>query len=168
MFSRADVLRWCKICLNAVFRRTLWKQWTAQLLVNFWTSRSQWFGCECWIMVLIFKLLLANFIVGKNFPACIQHPFCLSHLYFVASAVLFVPCWEWWKVGCESTQCYWSAHNESEEQNMRSTFQISCIESFSALCRKCGVSDTLSMRVWFVSTWVSWRSWRFCFLLLSF
>lgn len=34
---------------------------------------------------------------------------------------------------------------------MHSTFQISCIQSFSALCRKCGVSDTLGMIFFFPS-----------------
>lgn len=70
---------------------------------------------------------------------------------FVASAVLFVPCWEWWGMGYESTQYYWSADNEPKEQNMHSTFQISCSQSFAALCRKCGVSDTLSMVCFFLS-----------------
>lgn len=105
-----------------------------------------------WIMVLIFQLTSCQLYSNTFLHVfSVLPPVWTICVYFVASAVHFVPCWEWWRVGYESTLYYWSADDEPKEQNMHSTFQISCIQSFSALCRKCGVSDTLGMIFFFLS-----------------
>lgn len=78
-------------------------------------------------------------------------PVLAMYVYFLATAVHFVSQWKCQGVGNGSAQYYWSVADEPKEQNSHSTFQTSFIQCFSALCRKCGVSDTLGMIFLFLS-----------------